>query len=368
MPDKLALDRDNVIPYRETHMTSEDQDVLIGRAVRRLAELAAGDDVLRAGLEALARTILGLEDTSQAIATEEVEAAVEAEVEAVEAVPASALADAPESTAIEPDAEGAPTRGPRTDEAVEPMNRAAFMKLIEEVAVQAEASALGSVAASLRDAVGMPAIQAANAVEPDAAPAAGPQAPTQAERDAVLPGIAERTSLKADLARAVAERARTGEPIDDQLVHRARSAHCTLWPLDVVDPDPDVITGVASCFAAVSDATTLLVLLREHDPDDHDRFAGAVRGLAAVQSALRIAVSRVRRAPDEDQVAAFGWLKDTTSAERIFVERHMRLDDPLDPDDLPDALAPICTELETVREQIERRSSARSCASRAFGR
>ena len=361
MPHKLARSRESVIPYRETRLTSDDTDLLIGRAVRRLAELAAGDDVLQAGLEAFARAILGLSEPQPAISPEAAQLPSHAALEPQTAEASDLVAEEP--PAPEPPLEEAPPAGPEADDTVEPMDRAAFMKLMEEVARQVEATALGTVAASLRGATGVagPLATEGEGRDADAAPAIGATAETRtstaAERDAVLPGITERTRLKAEPARAVEEHARAGTPIDGQLVHRARSAHCSLWVLELAEPDPDAITDLAKCLAAVSDAAELIALLREHDPDNRERILGAVRGLAAVQSALRIAVSRLRRVADDDQISVFGWLKDTTKAEEIFVARHMKLDDPLDPDDLPDAVAPICAELETVREGIDRQES-----------
>jgi len=358
VPHKLTLSRDSVISYREMRMTPDDQDIVIGRAVRRLAELAAGDAVLRAGLETFARSILGLDEMSVAMAEETAGPTENAEPENVEPVAADRGAVA--TPEIEPHAEPMPPPESRTATAVEPMDRAAFMKLMEEVARQAEESDLGTVAASLRGAAGVSGVPATIGTQPDTnglplvGASAGVPASPPAERDAVLPGITERMRLKAELARAVADRARTGPPIDDGLLHRARSAHCELSVLDLPEPAFADLATYADCLDAVAAGTELVRLLREHDPGDHERFAAAVRSLAAVQSALRIAASCLRRAADEDQVAVFGWLKETTKAERIFVDRHMRLDDALDPADLAGAVAPIRAELDAVRDGADR--------------
>jgi hypothetical protein len=130
-----------------------------------------------------------------------------------------------------------------------------------------------------------------------------------------------------------------------------------MWALDLAEPEFADLATYADCLEAVSAAAELVRLLRDHDPGEHERFAAAVRWLAAAQSALRIAASGLHRAPDADQVAIFDWLKATTKAERIFVDRHMRLDDPLDPAGLADAADPIRAELEVLREQIDREES-----------
>ncbi len=334
-------------------METDERDAAIGRAVRRLLELAAADETLRAGLEALAQSIreaTGRPGEGRAEAAElgPNKAAI-TEVDAGRLAPVEAEVRA----GAEPDTPAA-TEG---DEPVEPMDRAAFMRLMEEVAHQAEPAELGSVAAALREAVGGPATVTP---EPPAAsdervhaPEPAPES-TREERDAILPALVERTRLKAELARAVADKVRTGSHPDGALLHRARSAHCSLWILELREPDPDALDGLAGCFSATSDALELVHRLRVQDATNHERFAAAVRRLAAVQSALRVAAGRLRPGEEDDQVAAFGWLKKTTAAERIFVERHMRLDDPLDPAEVPAIAEQVRAELEAIREEKDR--------------
>lgn len=55
--------------------------------------------------------------------------------------------------------------------------------------------------------------------------------------------------------------------------------------------------------------------------------------VAECQSALRLLVlEKTTYSEDGDQLLAFGWLRDATYEQHEFVERHMRLDDPADPD------------------------------------
>lgn len=338
-------------------MPTDDRDATIGRAVRRLVELAAADATLRAGLETLARTILEAVGTAVGSAGAAGQPPPEAMRVAPEPAAAAGIADAREP-------------GP-ADRAVEPMDPVTFMRLMEEVARQVEPGELGTVAASLQEAFGAGgtiAEDADGAGRKIGAEAAGrdvraerePDAPTSepvpiaALRDAVLPGLAERTRIKAAVARAAIERLSTGEPIDEALLHRARSAHCSLWVLDLVAPDAADLAAYADCLDAVADGVELVRRVREHHPDDHARFVASVRWLAAVQSALRIATTRLSGPADEDQVAVFKWLKETTAADRIYVERHMQLKDPLDPAHIAGAVAPIRAELDALHEERDR--------------
>jgi hypothetical protein len=70
-------------------------------------------------------------------------------------------------------------------------------------------------------------------------------------------------------------------------------------------------------------------------------------------------VQRLRPRTDEDQAGIFGWLKTTTHDERIFVDRHMRIDDPMDPAELDAAMEgtrEALAELEAEKERREARS------------
>jgi len=177
--------------------------------------------------------------------------------------------------------------------------------------------------------------------------------------DAALPGIVTRCRLRAAVARDVAESVRSGAPTAEDRVHRARSEGASLWFLELLDPDPDLLQTLAECFDAVADAAEAIVLLRRYEPKDQPRRAAAIRDLAAVQSALRIAALALRQSPDEDQLAAFTWLKATTAAERVYVDRHMRLDDPLDPAQLPGVMDAVHAGLAEFKARSERENAMR---------
>jgi hypothetical protein len=189
------------------------------------------------------------------------------------------------------------------------------------------------------------------------------QPPGRAEEpgdpDAPLSGIVTRARLRAVVARDVADRARTGRALDESHVHRARSEGAAVWMTDLAHPDADAVTTFAECLDALADCCEMLVLLRRYEPADRLRRAEAVKDLAAVQSALRIATMALRTMPDDEQAAAFAWLNTVTKTERIFVARHMRLEDPLDPGHLAEVMEPVHRGLASLKERAARDAALR---------
>jgi hypothetical protein len=343
----MAVEQDDIgtggtpLPPSEAVLPDTDEgDVLIGRAVRRIVAELSRDETVRIGLEALARSILGTEPPAQ--------------------VAPRTADDASEGLS------GTATTGviaqPIPDEPVQPMDPQTLKALVERAARGADTEELGPLAAILRRAADLPNGDVATrppapiARQETSVPPAPPESSVP-ERDAVLPGLVERTRLKAIVARSVAQQLATGASVDENLLHRARSAGCSTWMLGLVDAEPEDLDVLATCFDAVADAAELSAMLHETGPLDRERLQRAVRGFAAVQSALRVTVAGHRRTPDEDQVVAFEWLKETTAAERIFVERHMRLDDPLPPAEVATVTAPLRAELEELRSQEDRQES-----------
>jgi len=353
-----------------------DAELAVGRAVLRLIELAWRDDSLRRGLEVLADAIL-------APATTAAPAPIRPETAGAMQVPPDMQTPAvtqaapsvhppetapPHETTPVPEASPSPgeqptetvpgprdevVRRPRRDE-VEPMRPEAFLALLQDVVRGLDRDDRGTLAEAL-----LPPVADEVAEAP-----LGRQRPDQAsvasrERDEALRDVVARARLKAQVARAAADRVRTGEPVDEDLVHRARSEGASLWMLDLTEPDPARLDTLAEAFDALSEAAELVLLLGQAAPDDRPRRMDAVRHVAAVQSALRVATRALRITEDEDQRATFAWLDATTSGERIYVARHMRLDDPLDPAHLSDVMSEVHAELDVLRAQSEREEAER---------
>lgn len=80
---------------------------------------------------------------------------------------------------------------------------------------------------------------------------------------------------------------------------------------------------------------------------------------ATVQSALRVAAQAVRSGYDEpEQRTLFRWLRGYTAWREVYVNRHMRLEDPASPEDLPRVV-------ETLRAILEEGDDYLSVASAA---
>ena len=159
-----------------------------------------------------------------------------------------------------------------------------------------------------------------------------------------LETIAERCRLKAEATRWAIQRrvmvAHGGDfsdeisPKDAGLVERAKSLpNCFVWTLDPYAelPDDESLGVVAGCYEGLAVAAETMSALDARDADRDTQQSG-MQLIAATQSALRQALFNAgRKQRDTDQEEAFGWLKDQTSARRIYVSRHMRLMDPADP-------------------------------------
>jgi hypothetical protein len=333
-------------------VTPEDRWRAIGRALDRLLELASQDPVLADGLRALTDTVAA---NLAGPSMPPPEVAPRSEVDAVAVVEPGALEPAAAASDIEPGVTTTVTDdlmvlGERDTAAVEreavPMQPLELLRPIDLAAERIAAEqAARAVLEPTRVEQGRAGVSSA---EPDAG-----------EADLPLAGITTRARLRAEVARAVATRRRTGSPIDDGLLHRARSEGASLWMVDVQDPSPESLERFAESLDAVADAAELVILLRRYEPGDRARRVEAVCAVAAVQSALRIATLDLRRTADDDQTAAFQWVRHVTAEERIRVARHMKLHDPLDPAQLPEVVAPIQEELAVLKERAERQALER---------
>ncbi|MFO0889910.1 MAG: hypothetical protein U0790_12315 [Isosphaeraceae bacterium] len=153
--------------------------------------------------------------------------------------------------------------------------------------------------------------------------------------------LARRCRRKAEGARSAAEReARKGEgrPISD--------------PPAPPDPGPDPWTSalidglhwasretsstsadtarleeLAGCFEAVAEALDLAGRTEGRS----QAFERTLHFLAEAQSALRQALGRVGVADDDDQLAAYEWLRARAARHRVYLRRFMRADDVADP-------------------------------------
>ena len=335
-------------------MDDLEHQLAIGRAVEHVFALAIADDQLRPAIQALARLALSLPDAEARpetaappeLSTEGAEGKSHNEGETSVDRGDSSVAEEPE-----PVAEGRARRRRESRESV-PMDPVAFAALVGAALRGMGAGERGTMAEALlgsgTDGEREPVLEerAARVAEPD-------------DPDSVLPGIVTRARLRAAVGRDVAEHIRSGSRIDEDHLHRARSEGAAVWVTDVVGADPDDVATFAECLDALADVAELMVLQRRYEPTDLLRRQHGIREFAAVQSALRVAARALRETPDDDQMAAFEWLRSVTAAERVFVERHMRLDDPLDPGRLPEVLEPVHADLAVLKERADREAALR---------
>ena len=175
--------------------------------------------------------------------------------------------------------------------------------------------------------------------------------------------VIKRTRLKAESARWAVERRRRLKagaefltqigPTDAALVQQARAiSDCYLWMLDPYGPTPDesLLADIAGCYDTLALAAELAK--EAGDADDIDFKRAAYRLIAEAQSGLRASLLPVDVRNDRDQMDIFVWLRDHTSSERIFIDRHMRVEDPADPTQWRD----LASRIEAFRES--RRASA----------
>ena len=177
-----------------------------------------------------------------------------------------------------------------------------------------------------------------------AAEAARPSAAAEAGAAPDLTLIAKRCALKAECCRwAITRRQRLAQdapfetaikPTDRDLVARAKAlSDCSAWVLDpyAALPDDRALQDMAACYENLGAAAELNAELLSHEDADEFR-QDAYYLLAEAQSALRKATRDAEaQRPDRDQEEVFRWLRIRTYEDHVFVQRHMRLDDPADP-------------------------------------
>lgn len=175
--------------------------------------------------------------------------------------------------------------------------------------------------------------------------------------------IAFRCRLKAEAGHwarahwdALAERTLSPDDLHarEELIRRAKSVDgCWLWMLDStwLHGDPDLLTLCAENYATVSAAAEMADRILPGE-----RSEELLRLLAEAQSSLRAALLFVEIEHDADQLDLFWWLRELGQTQRIYIDRHMRRDDPADPYNWPDLRARLqaWTQRHDSRAQNER--------------
>jgi len=156
--------------------------------------------------------------------------------------------------------------------------------------------------------------------------------------------VIRRTRLKAEACRWAIERQllldrgadRDEEirPIDARFLEQARELRgCWLWMFDPYarTPEPAAIERLAVCYEALTAAIEIVEELGGASEEDPITLRDMYYLLAESQSMLWAALRDAGVDRDQDQTDAFIWLREKTREHRVFVERHMRREDPADP-------------------------------------
>jgi hypothetical protein len=200
--------------------------------------------------------------------------------------------------------------------------------------------------------------------------------------------VMKRARLKSEACRwAITRRRRLAEeptdfetaikPHDVDLSVRARSLRdCYLWTLDPYAslPGDEALQQIAACYDNLVAGAELALEVFNDTNDENGFHHDAYQLLAEAQSGLRNALEDVDVKRDQDQQDVFVWLKRRTVDEQIYIERHMRLDDPADPAqwmELASRIGELRTKYQRIRqEERERRrllNKAQYHASRIAG-
>jgi len=191
---------------------------------------------------------------------------------------------------------------------------------------------------------------------------AGESAPASSpDRTAIdLALVAERSRLKAEACRWVLRRReheRSGEATDDalraadlDLINKARDMRgCWLWMLQQGAEAPDAIyEQLALVYEALANATEICDRVSARSGLSDRQLSEIYHLLAEAQSALWAGMQTAGAQRDQDQIDAFVWLRERTREERVYIERHMRREDPADPAAAPDLLDRIARAAETI--------------------
>lgn len=165
--------------------------------------------------------------------------------------------------------------------------------------------------------------------------------------------IKERARLKAESCRFfIARRRDRSDPVcepalkarmDDMIATAKSMSECFLWVFWQHEEQPadDRLLEIAACYDALAEATALCA--RVVAPDgrlSESETQQAFQLLAEASSALRVALGVTwLTADDTDQEETHLWLRRETFDRGVFVERHMKLDDPASPEHAHEVIA-----------------------------
>ena len=187
-------------------------------------------------------------------------------------------------------------------------------------------------------------------------------------RDVDLDMVVRRATWKADACSwAIEHRRHEGENLAElaqreaELRSRRDSIEdCFAWMMDPYRrlPSDERLGQIAACYRNVALAASTTLELERDGLLDPGPPSELLYLLAEVQSALLASLQEVDLRGDSDQRDLFLWLKDQTTRHRIYVDRHMRLDDPADftaAESLAERISMLSKDIAARREARRRR-------------
>ncbi|MCY3001347.1 MAG: hypothetical protein NTV21_06045 [Planctomycetota bacterium] len=171
------------------------------------------------------------------------------------------------------------------------------------------------------------------------------QIPVTDLRPVLAPAVlAPRLRLKAESCRWAVERraaergttegAAARRQRTEELLRRAQTlGGVPLWMLsrDLELPTDGAMGDIAAAFDNLAHALEIAASLEPAEWDESETRESTLSHAAEAQSALRKSLRDHELPFDLDQDETFHWLQERTSTLRVYVQRHMRLDDPADP-------------------------------------
>lgn len=203
---------------------------------------------------------------------------------------------------------------------------------------------------------------AAHGAEAAEAPPAAPLAPAD---DLKL--ISRRCRLKAESCRLYTRRrAAAADPVQEPRVLEEMNAMlteaksipgCFLWVFwrHAEQPSDTILADIAGCYEGVAEACDLLLAADPgHEGAVSETTSESMQLLALCTSALRVVLMHTwLTAPDADQEASHSWLRRQSAYRRVYIARHMRLDDGAKIEDVPGARARIAALKHAVDERAK---------------
>ena len=127
--------------------------------------------------------------------------------------------------------------------------------------------------------------------------------------------------------------------------------------------DLSLLDDLGGCYQAAADAVAVVRGILDDSPQDREALEQSLELMAEAQSALRVAVERTEGRPDNDQFKAYQWLRAACWRLKIFIPRHMRVEDPADPTSWSDIDGRVERRLRGWRRSASGPSSPRRCSS-----